>query len=148
MSSSSRNSVVRIASVFGAAGSSGKGGNFVEAITAQLRGGKRPVVVAEGRMSPTYTLYAAGFIAEVIARNLSGIFHGANQGSASWFDFADQIARFTGHEGQVDPILGDWDAIPSRPRNSSLAISRLEKFDQPSWQVALSAYLTEKGYLQ
>lgn len=147
LASHSQNSVVRISSVFGVAGSSGKGGNFVESIVSQLKNGRRPSVVAEGKMSPTYTVSAAEFIHHVIMKNLSGTFHGSNMGSVSWFEFADQVATAIGMEGQIDPAPGSWETVPARPRNTSLVASRLDGFLQKDWQTSLQDYLVEKAYI-
>jgi dTDP-4-dehydrorhamnose reductase len=148
LSISSLNSVVRISSVFGSAGSSGKGGNFIEAILAQLKIGKRPTVLADGRMSPTYTVSAAQFLLRLINQNLSGIFHASNAGSVCWFDFACYFAGLAGYENQIDPIAGVWDSIPRRPRNSSLHYSQLDSFNHADWRNATKAYMIEKGHIR
>lgn len=147
LSVSSLNSVVRISSVFGSVGSSGKGGNFIEAILGQLKGGKRPTVVADGRMSPTYTVSAAHFLLRLIKQNRSGIFHASNAGSVSWFDFAKYFAGLAGYENQIDPISVAWDTIPRRPRNSSLNCSQLDAYNIQDWQTATKAYMVEKGHI-
>ena len=90
------NLVVRIASVFGSAGSSGKGGNFVETIINKARTKEPLNVVDDTFMSPTYTVDAAKKILELVLRDESGIFHASNSGVTSWFGFADEILKQTG----------------------------------------------------
>ena len=51
--------IIRIASVFGTAGASGKGGNFVETMIKKAKNNDPIVVVDDMFMSPTYTRDAA-----------------------------------------------------------------------------------------
>ena len=51
--------MVRVASLFGVAGVSGKGGNFVETRISKGRSGEEIKVVDDIVMSPTYTKEAA-----------------------------------------------------------------------------------------
>ena len=51
--------IARMASLFGRAGSSGKGGNWVETILAKAKAGEPLRLIDDIRMSPTYTRDAA-----------------------------------------------------------------------------------------
>ena len=92
---SPNNLVVRIASVFGSAGSSGKGGNFVETIIKKAKASDPLNVVEDILMSPTYTVDAAKKILALVSRDKSGIFNASNSGATSWFGFANEILTQT-----------------------------------------------------
>lgn len=146
---SERNLVVRISSVFGAAGSAGKGGNFVETIAAKARAGGTLTVVDDVWMSPSYTVDVAAKIRSLLETGASGIFHGCNDGRVTWHEFATEICTQIGARVEVQPSTSDRSAPPRRPRNSSLSTGALAALGiaQRSWREALSAYLRERGHL-
>lgn len=149
LSVSSQNIVMRISSVFGSAGSSGKGGNFVETILNKAKSGDELKVVGDIKMSPTYTVSAARKLEEALSRDFSGIFHGSNNGIASWHEFAKKILELTNIKANLIETFTDWDNPLKRPRFS--ALSNMEsslKFESfESWEEALEDYLNEKGHL-
>jgi dTDP-4-dehydrorhamnose reductase len=146
----SNNLVIRIASVFGAAGSSGKGGNFVESIIRKAKHGDSLFVVDDILMSPTYTLDTSRKILQLLDGGLSGIYNASNSGTTSWYGFAKEILAQTG----LDPVLKstetDWQINPKRPKNSSLEISKVERIlpHSPTWIEGLKSYLVEKGHIK
>lgn len=143
----SSNIVARISSVFGSAGSSGKGGNFVEAIIAKLRSGEVPKVVNDTRMSPTYTVSAVRAIEALINSSSSGVYHLNNLGSISWFEFAARIADRIGYPGRIESTDSDVNVNVARPKNSAMDNSKASTIvSLGSWDQALDAYLFEKGY--
>jgi dTDP-4-dehydrorhamnose reductase len=144
----SSNIVARISSVFGSAGSSGKGGNFVEAIIGKLRIGETPKVVNDTRMSPTYTVTAVRGIESLVNLSGSGVFHLNNSGSISWFEFASRIADRLGYSDGVEPTYSNPDVQAARPRNSAMDNAKVSRIiSLGSWAEALDSYLMEKGYL-
>jgi dTDP-4-dehydrorhamnose reductase len=144
-----RHYVVRVASLFGAAGASGKGGNFVETMVKKARAGEPVRVVDDIRMSPTYTKDAVRLIRALLEGEYPyGVYHATNAGSCSWYEFASEIFRQLGLEVDLAPISSAALAQKARrPRDSSLASSRLGGLAVRSWPEALRAYLEEKGYL-
>jgi len=137
--------IVRTASLFGAAGIGGRGGNFVETI---IRGGRETGslrVVDDRTMSPT----AAADIARAIVRMVTegcdrGCFHVVNSGSATWFEFARAIVRGAGIEATVTPCpASEYPSRAARPRYSVLDNSRaVAAFGAMApWQDALERYL-------
>lgn len=150
LSADTKNLVVRISSVFGAAGSSGKGGNFVETILKKAKGKEPLSVVNDIYMSPTYTVDASKIVHSALEANMNGIIHAANIGSSTWFDLASEILKFTGIETQLTPSQTNGDQIPKRPKNSVLG--KTEGLLNPdlhhSWQDALRRYLEEKGHIK
>jgi dTDP-4-dehydrorhamnose reductase len=149
LAANEKNLVVRIASVFGAAGSSGKGGNFVETIINRARAGDPLSVVDDIVMSPTFTVDAAQKILELLNRDQSGIFHATNSGSTTWFGFAQEILKQTKLKVELNSSKTNWESPLKRPKNSSLDISKIEhlSIESPVWSDGLTRYLAEKGHI-
>lgn len=142
--------IVRVASLFGVAGASGKGGNFVETMIrlAKERGELR--VVADQTMSPTSTWdVAQTMIDMVLDKAPPGIWHVVNSGVSTWYEFARQIISDANVEARVLPIKTEqFPTRAARPRYSALdneKVSRAIRIMRP-WQPALKDYLVAKGY--
>jgi dTDP-4-dehydrorhamnose reductase len=142
--------IARISSVFGVAGSSGKGGNFVESMLAKARAGESPAVVDDLVMAPTSASDAARLLVQLCVRSAPfGTYHLANAGACSWFEFANAILEESGSAQRATPIR--WvreDGKAPRPRYSVLASEKLEALGLRTrpWRDALVEYLTRKGY--
>lgn len=141
--------VIRVASLFGVAGASGKGANFVETVIRKARSGERLAVVADIYMSPTYTRDAAMAIRHIIVNRLPfGIYHVTNQGACSWFEFAKEIFDQMRLAVDLVPLAAvDLRQRANRPRFSALSSSRQLSVVSRPWQEALSEYLREKGHV-
>ena len=149
LAASKNNIVIRISSVFGRAGSSGKGGNFVETIIKKAKNGDALNVVSDIHMSPTYTVDASKIILESLKSNFCGILHAANSGSATWFEFAREILKQTKLDTTLSESLSDWELSPKKPRNSTLDVEKALGIlnVENMWPLALKRYLKEKGHL-
>jgi dTDP-4-dehydrorhamnose reductase len=149
LSANSKNLVVRISSVFGSTGSSGKSGNFVETIIKKAKNGDPLVVVNDMHMAPTYTVDASQIIHAALEANISGRLHAANSGSATWFDFAFEILKLTGLKTELSSSQTNWEQIPRRPKNSVLSGKKAESIlrKHHSWQDGLERYLKEKCHI-
>lgn len=143
--------IVRIASVFGKAGASGKGGNFVETMMDKARKNEPITVVDDMWISPTYTKDAALVIKAILEKQLPyGIYHATNNGFCSWYQFARQIFQLTCLTPNLKPTKTEQLTIKARrPRFSALKSVKLPEcgIDVPAWQEALREYLVEKGYV-
>jgi dTDP-4-dehydrorhamnose reductase len=143
--------VIRIASVFGKAGASGKGGNFVETMIKKAKNNETISVIDDMWMSPTYTKDASSTIKEITEKQLPyGIYHATNKGYCSWYQFAEQIFQFTGLTPDLTPIKTNQLTMKAkRPRFSALKSVKLTKYgiEVPTWQQALREYLIEKGHI-
>jgi len=143
--------IIRIASVFGKAGASGKGGNFVEAMITKAKNNDPITVIDDMWMSPTYTKDAASIIKEIAEKQLPyGVYHATNRGYCSWYQFAEQIFQLTGLTPELTPIKTEQLAMKAkRPQFSALKSIKLTKYDieVPTWQQALREYLVEKGHI-
>ncbi len=142
--------ILRVASLFGVAGASGKGGNFVETMIRLGREKGHLRVIADQHMSPTGTADAARMILMALARRIpAGTYHAVNSGQASWFEFAQRIIDRAGIKATVEPIPATAYPLPAqRPAYSVLDNSRLAAAigPIPQWTEALDRYLADKGH--
>ncbi len=150
LAASEDNLVVRISSVFGAAGSSGKGGNFVESIIKKAKSGDPFKVVDDILMSPTYTIDASIKILELLSQDKSGIYNASNAGFTSWYGFACEILTQTKLDALITGSETNLESVPKRPKNSSLDISKVEALltKSPTWSQGLNCYLLQKGHIK
>jgi dTDP-4-dehydrorhamnose reductase len=144
--------VVRSSGLYGVAGSSGKGGNFVETMLRLAREGRSIRVVDDQVLTPTYTRDLAGAIAALLARDApGGIYHLTNAGACSWFEFARRIFAFCGLAPDLAPTTSAaYNAPARRPANSVLLNTRAVAVGVPPlrpWPEALAAYLRARGHL-
>jgi dTDP-4-dehydrorhamnose reductase len=142
--------VARISSVFGVAGSSGKGGNFVESILAKARAGDTLTVVDDIVMAPTSAADAASLLVALIARRApSGVYHLANAGACSWNEFANAVLELAGSTFRAAPVHTRLaPGAARRPAYSVLASERLGALGLHArpWRDALEEYLRAKGH--
>jgi dTDP-4-dehydrorhamnose reductase len=142
--------IVRVASLFGVAGASGKGGNFVETMLRLAKEKGELRVVADQTMSPTSTLDVAdAMIDMILAKAPPGIWHIVNSGAATWFEFAERIISAANVKARMIPITTEQFPTPaSRPRYSALDNAKFSKaiHAMRPWQDALKDYLVAKGH--
>lgn len=143
--------IVRSAGLYGIAGASGKGGNFVETMIRLAKAGNPIRVVEDQIMAPTYTKDLAMKITEVIRSAGRGIFHLPNQGSCSWYEYAGKVFEYLGLTPDFGPTTAEaFGAKAARPAYSVLGNHRLEPLGiEPlaQWQDALRRYLVDKGHI-
>jgi len=143
--------IVRASGLFGVAGSSGKGGNFIETMVRLARERDELKVVNDQVFSPTYTRDLAPKIAQLIATEYYGIFHITNRGYCSWYEFAKEILKQAGLKTPVIPISSDeYPQKARRPRYSVLDnyhLRLLGMADMRTWQEALKDYLVARGHI-
>jgi dTDP-4-dehydrorhamnose reductase len=143
--------VIRVASLFGVAGASGKGGNFIETMIVKAKKNEPISVVDDMWMSPTYTKDAANAIKKIIELKVPyGIYHATNSGYCTWFQFAKEIFRMTGLNPNLTPIKTQQLQMKAkRPQFSALKSTKLPTYGikMRDWTEALRDYLTEKGHI-
>jgi dTDP-4-dehydrorhamnose reductase len=143
--------ILRIASVFGKAGASGKGGNFVETMINKAKKNEPIMVVDDMWMSPTYTKDAASVLKGILELQLPyGLYHATNKGYCSWYQFAKEIFNITGLNPDLKPTKTDPNyGKAKRPPFSALASTKLSKhnLETRGWKESLRAYLIEKGHI-
>lgn len=142
--------VLRVASLFGVAGASGKGGNFVETMirVAKERGELR--VVDDITMSPTATEDVARTLLKMLQTEAPpGIYHAVNSEPATWYRFAVEIVKGAGVRAEVTPVTSEeFPTVAARPHYSVLDNRKVGGIleGMPSWRDALQRYLRVKGH--
>ncbi|MEX2237885.1 MAG: dTDP-4-dehydrorhamnose reductase [Dehalococcoidia bacterium] len=140
-----RHFIVRSSGLYGAAGSSGKGGNFVETMLRFGREGRSWKVVADEVLTPSYTHDLALKLEELVGTGGYGTYHLTNAGECSWYEFAVEALRLAGIEANVERTTSaEWGAPAPRPAYSVLAETKLAGLGlgplRP-WPEALAAYI-------
>jgi dTDP-4-dehydrorhamnose reductase len=142
--------IIRTSGLFGVAGSSGKGGNFVETMIRLAKEGKSIKVVADQVLSPTYTKDLAANIRDLIQTDRYGLYHITSHGECSWYDFAKAIFELTRLEPEFSPTTTEeFGAKAKRPGYSVLVNHNLKALgldNMSVWKEALENYLTGKGH--
>lgn len=137
--------IVRTSALFGEH-QSGKGYNFVTLMLKLAHEGKEIRVVDDQYTAFTYTKDLAEAIRQLIFDNVSpGVYHITNQGSASWYEFAQTIFEYAHVSPDLKPISSeDQHETLVRPQSSVLrseALSRVEMRSLRLWQEALKEYV-------
>jgi dTDP-4-dehydrorhamnose reductase len=143
--------IVRSSGLFGVAGASGKGGNFVETMIRKAWQGEALRVVDDQVFSPTFTWDLAIALRELAATGRFGTYHVTNSGQTSWHDFAGKIFELMGLRPSLTAITSEeLGAAARRPRFSVLehrALAAAGVASPRPWPDALETYLREKGHL-
>lgn len=120
------------------------GNNFVKSILKLSKEKESITVVSDQIGSPTYAKDLALAILQIIpAINNSDlqIYHYANKGQCSWFDFASAIVNIANCNCRVLPIPSEaFKTKAKRPKYSLLDTEKIEEafnLEIPNWEVAL-----------
>ena len=148
MQANERHLVVRSAGLYGTA-TSRKGWTFPELMLNKARTEGIVRVVTDQVLSPTFTADLAQKTKELIEQDTVGLFHLANAGECSWFEFAQGAFELAGVEVEMEQIsTGQTQRRARRPSYSALATARLEAVGfspMRPWKEALSDYLQAKA---
>jgi len=140
-----RHFIVRVSGLYGKAGSSGKGGNFVETMLRLAREGKSIKVVSDQTLTPTPTVAAAKQIAALLAADAYGTYHATCQGECSWYDFAAEIFKAAGLSPSLAPqTTQESGARAKRPGYSVLENAGLKRLGidiMPDWRDGVRVYV-------
>ncbi|MFC2067692.1 dTDP-4-dehydrorhamnose reductase [Chloroflexota bacterium] len=143
--------IIRISGLFGVAGASGKGGNFIETVLRVSKERDELTMVNDQIFSPTFTKDLAQKIGQLITTECYGTFHITNQGACSWYEFAKEFLKLAGLKIPVIPVTSDqYPQKAKRPNFSVLDHYHLRLLgmdDMRIWQYALKDYMKEKGHL-
>jgi dTDP-4-dehydrorhamnose reductase len=142
--------VVRGAGLYGLHGSASKGGNFVTRMLGRAREeGAQLKMVADQRLSPTFTADLAAALIEAVERDAAGTLHLAAGGECSWFEFTEAIMEIAGVEVPLDPVEttvppGGVDrplnGVLARPAADAAGLTPLRH-----WRDALQEYMERAG---
>jgi dTDP-4-dehydrorhamnose reductase len=143
--------VVRTAGLYGLHGSASKGGNFVTRMIARARDQGALKVVADQRLTPTFTSDLAAGILEAVEAGVSGTLHVTNSGATSWHGFTEAIMELAGVSVPVEAVSTQRQpGAADRPLNGVLASPASERAGLAPlrpWRTALADYLEHAGLL-
>ena len=141
--------VVRTAGLYGLHGSASKGGNFITRALARAREQGELTMVADQRLTPTYTADLAAGLAEAVEAGCEGLLHLTNEGACSWHEFTLEILRLAEIEVPVNAV--ETTRKPGgadRPLNGVLALERAREAGLTPlrpWAEALADYMSAAG---
>jgi dTDP-4-dehydrorhamnose reductase len=143
--------VVRTAGLYGLHGSVSKGGNFVTRMIARAREQGALKVVADQRLTPTFTADLASGILAAVDAGVTDTLHVTNAGETSWHEFTEAIMELAGVHVPVEPV-GTVRApgAADRPLNGVLVSSAAPRAGLAPlrpWRTALADYLEHAGLI-
>ena len=139
--------VVRTSGLYGRSGSASKGGNFVQRMIARAGEQDALRMVADQRLTPTYTSDLAESLVAAVEGGVRGLLHLTNSGDCSWHEFTLAIMEIAGITVPVEPVRtvrppGGAD----RPLNGVLTSERVAAVGLPTlrpWRDALEDYMSQ-----
>jgi dTDP-4-dehydrorhamnose reductase len=127
---------------------SSHGNNFVKTMIRLMKERATLNVVSDQIGRPTYAKDLAIATLKIInevsgGKKIHGVYHYANKGVTSWFEFAQQIKKNAGLSCELNPINTTQFPTPAkRPAYSVLDTQKMEtviNIDIPSWESSLLA---------
>ena len=136
--------LIRLSRLFGSAGTSEMAKKSFVDIMLDLvvnKGKTELDLVDDEKSCPTYAPDLAKFTKKLLLENKPfGIYHGANNGVCTWYEFAKEIFQIKNLHINCNPVSADKFPRPAkRPHFSELVNTKLPK--QRNWQEALKEYL-------
>jgi dTDP-4-dehydrorhamnose reductase len=135
--------LVRTCGLYGLAGSSGKGGNFVENMLKKAAQGGTIRVVDDQVLTPTATSDLAQTVEYLVKTGIHGLYHISCEGACSWHEFARRIFEQAGADVDLVPVrTAAFPSAVKRPSYSVLSKNKLHGIglSMPSWQESLGRY--------
>jgi len=146
-----RHVIIRTCGLYGIAGSSGKGGNFVETMLRLATEGKEIRVVDDQVLTPTSAKELARKVRQLVETGAYGLYHMTNNGACSWYEFAAAIFELSGLTPRLEPTTSAaFGARANRPAYSVLDNANLRSLgldDLRDWRDALKEYLEERTHM-
>ena len=141
--------VLRVESLFGSPRSwTGRRGTL-DGIVAGLESGREVRAFIDRVVSPSYTVDVARATRHLLETNAAGgLYHCVNDGYASWFDVATEVAALLGVAPSIEPLtMEQVQSKAARPRFCALSPEKLRAagFAMPPWQDALRRWLTARA---
>jgi dTDP-4-dehydrorhamnose reductase len=133
--------VIRTSWVF-----SSHGNNFVKTMMRLMKERPNLNIVADQKGRPTYAKDLAITTMKMIeainaGKTIKGVYHYANMGETTWYDFADKIKAIAGLDCVLNPVeTKDFPTPAKRPSYSVLDTSKIEQdlaIDIRHWEDAL-----------
>jgi len=142
-----RHFVIRTCGLYGVAGSSGKGGNFVETMLSKAVEGAPIRVVNDQMLTPTFTGDLAEAVARLLGTEAYGLYHISAEGQCSWYEFARKIFELEALRVNLTPIrTSEFPSPVQRPAYSVLSKEKLKRLEltMPRWEEGLARYLAAR----
>jgi dTDP-4-dehydrorhamnose reductase len=137
--------VLRVESLFGRAPGGAAPRGSVAGLMNGLLAGSSPPAFEDRVVSPTYIIDAARATRLLLENRAEpGLYHAVNSGSATWLEFATELARLLGVEPKLKVVrLADVTLRAQRPKYCALSNAKLRAagIEMPSWQDALARYV-------
>ncbi len=142
LNSGARAYVIRLSRMFGKPASSEAGKkSFVDVMLGLAKTKDHLDLVDEEYSSPTYAPDLARRTREIVETQEPGLYHAANSGACTWYDFAEEIFAQKGINIDISPVSGKMFPRPAeRPMFAELLNTKMKPM-RP-WQEALSDYLS------
>ena len=141
--------VVRTSGLYGEHGSASKGGNFVQRMVARAREQGALSMVADQRLTPTFTADLAEALIAAVEADVRGLLHVTNSGSCSWQEFTLAIMEIAGIDVPVEAVpTARPPGGADRPLNGVLSCGRASEVGLPAlrhWREALEDYMARAG---
>ncbi len=126
------------------------GKNFVKTMLRLFAEKSSIAVVADQMGTPTYAADLAAAVLQIISGEAlrPGLYHYANQGIISWYDFATAIREITGSSCEVKAIdTADYPTPAARPAYSAFDTSKIQNvyhLSIPNWKESLEIMLQQQ----
>jgi dTDP-4-dehydrorhamnose reductase len=137
--------VIRTSGVFGPAGTSTRRGNFPEMMLRLAKSGTPIRVVEDHIASPSYAPAMASRTAELVERQISGLFHMGGGEPISWYAYAKLIFELSNTPAVLQATdEREYRTAARRPKFSALSNEKLEKAGippMPPLREAIKQYL-------
>jgi len=134
--------IIRLSRLFGKTGSgTAVKKSFADIMLDLAKGEKEIKVIDEEVSSPTYAPDLAKRTKMILeTAQPFGIYHAANSGSCTWYEFAKEVFNIMGIEKEIVKISGDGlKRLAQRPQYSVLLNTKLP--EARHWTLALRDYL-------
>jgi dTDP-4-dehydrorhamnose reductase len=137
--------IIRTSGVFGPGGMFTPRGNFVELMLRLAKGGSPIRVVEDHVASPAYAPAIASRTADLVDKNIRGLFHMGGGQAISWYDYAKLIFELAGLSPSLQPTdEREYRTAARRPKFSALSNRKLEEAGiapMPPLREAVADYL-------
>src|SRR3989338_3046220 len=136
--------LIRLSRLFGKPGiGDGSKKSFVDMILNLAKEKEALEIIDEELSSPTYAPDLAKLTKKIVANKMPyGIYHGANGGSCTWYEFAKEALKLKNISCKLIPVpASQFPRSAARPKYSILLNTKLSP--ARSWRKALKEYLKE-----
>jgi dTDP-4-dehydrorhamnose reductase len=140
-----RTYIVRTCGLYGAAGRREMRANFVERVIQRARKGETVQVVTDQILTPSSAQDVAAGVTQLLQSHAYGVYHIANEGECSWYDFAKEVFDLARMHVDLRPqTTAELKTRARRPAYSVLSKEKLYRLGIPrmrDWRDALASYI-------